>query len=59
MKKNQKSFHQQIKKKKFIEKSTEKSEISIQIAKVNRQKIEIMDQKIHNFQLTKIEKKKN
>ena len=40
----------------FIKKSTEKSELSIQIVKVSRQKIETMDQKIYNFQLSKIEK---
>ena len=42
----------------FIEKSTERSELSVQIAKVSGQKIETKDQKIHNFQLTKIEKKR-
>ena len=41
----------------FIKKLLEKSELSIQIAKVSRQEIKKMDQKIHNFQLTKIEKK--
>ena len=34
----------------FIEKSTEKSELSAQIAKVCRQKIETTDQKIHNWE---------
>ena len=43
---NQKGF--------FIKKSKKKSELSIQIAKVSRQKMEITDQKINNFQLTKI-----
>ena len=43
---NQKGF--------FIKKSKKKSELSIQIAKVSGQKIEITDQKINNFQLTKI-----
>ena len=38
----------------FIEKSTEKSELVVQIAIVSGQKIETTDQKIHNFQLTKI-----
>ena len=42
----------------FIEKSTEKSELLVQIAKVSGQKIETTDQKIHNFQLTKIGKKR-
>ena len=38
----------------FIKKSTEKSELLVQMAKVSRQKTDIMDQKTHNFQLTKI-----
>ena len=38
----------------FIQKSAEKSELLFQIAKVSRQKTETTDQKIHNFQLTKI-----
>ena len=42
----------------FIEKSTEKTELLVQIAKVSGQKIETTDQKIHNFQLTKIGKKR-
>ena len=42
----------------FIEKLTEKSELSVQTAKVSRQKTETTDQKIHNFQLTKIGKKR-
>ena len=37
----------------FIEKSTEKSELLVHIAKVSGQKIETTDQKIHNFQLKK------
>ena len=37
---------------------TKKSELSVQIVKVSGQKIETMDQKIHNFQLTKIGKKR-
>ena len=41
----------------FIEKSTEKSELAVQIAIVSRQNIETTDQKIHNFQLRKIGKK--
>ena len=41
----------------FIEKSTEKSELLVHGAKVCGQKIEAMDQKIRNFQLTKIGKK--
>ena len=41
----------------FIKKSTEKSELLVQIAKVSGQKIETTDQKIRNFQLTKIGKK--
>ena len=42
----------------FIEKSMEKSELLVQIAKVTGQKIETMDQKIHAFQLIKIVKKR-
>ena len=41
----------------FIAKSTEKSKLSVQIAKVSGQKIETTDQKIRNFQLTKIGEK--
>ena len=37
---------------------TEKSELLVQIAKISGQKIEATDQKIHNFQLTKIGKKR-
>ena len=37
----------------FIEKSAEKSELLVQTAKVSGQKIETMDQKIHNFQPAK------
>ena len=36
----------------------EKSKLSVQIAKVSGQKIETTDQKIRNFQLTKIGEKK-
>ena len=42
----------------FIEKLREKSELSVQIAKVSRQKIETTDQKIHKVQLTTIGKKR-
>ena len=56
-KKNLKLFWQQIKKK-FIKKSAEKSELLVQIAKVSGRKIETTDQRIHNFQLTKIGEKK-
>ena len=42
----------------FIEKLTEKSELSVQIAKVRAKKIETIDQKVHNFQLMKTGKKK-
>ena len=49
MAKNQKRF--------FVEKLMEKGQLLVQIAKVRGQKIETMDQKIHNFQLTKIGKK--
>ena len=42
----------------FIEKLTEKSELLVQIIKVSGQKIKTTDQKIHNFQLTKIGEKK-
>ena len=38
----------------FIKKSTEKSELLVQMAKVSGQKTDITDQKTHNFQLTKI-----
>ena len=48
--KNQKRF--------FVEKLMEKGELLVQIAKARGQKIETMDQKIHNFQLTKIRKKR-
>ena len=37
---------------------TEKSELLVQIVKVSRQKIETTNQKIHNFQLTKIGKER-
>ena len=37
---------------------TEKSELSVQIAKVSRKMIETTDQKEHNFQLTKIGEKR-
>ena len=36
---------------------TEKSELSVQIAKVRAKKIETIDQKLHNFQLMKTGKK--
>ena len=42
----------------IIQKSTEKSELSVQIAKVSRQNIETADQKIHNFHFTTIGKKR-
>ena len=42
----------------FIKKLTEKSELSVQIAKVSGKKIETNDQKVYNFQLTKIWKKR-
>ena len=51
-KKEKNLLRQQVKKKFFIEKSTEKSELSVQLAKVSGHKIETTDQKIHNFQLT-------
>ena len=41
----------------FTEKLTEKSELSVQIAKVRAKKIETIDQKLHNFQLMKTGKK--
>ena len=37
---------------------TGKSELSVQIAKVSRKMVETTDQKEHNFQLTKIGKKR-
>ena len=42
----------------FIEKSAEKSELLVQIAKVREKKTETTDQKMHNFQLTKIGEKR-
>ena len=42
----------------FIKKLTKKSELLVQIAKVSAKNIETMDQKVHNFQLTKIGKKR-
>ena len=42
----------------FIEKLTEKSELSVHIAKVRAKKMETIDQKVHNFQLMKTGKKK-
>ena len=42
----------------FIKKSTEKSELSVQIAKVSGKKTETMNQKVHHFKLTKIWKKR-
>ena len=42
----------------FIEKSTKKSELSVQIIKVNGKKIETKDQKVQNFKLTKIGEKR-
>ena len=42
----------------FIKKSTEKSELLVQIAKVSGQKMETTDQKIHNCQLTEIGEKR-
>ena len=47
---NQKTF--------IIKKLTEKSKLSVQIAKVSRQKTETTDQKIHNFQLRKTGEKR-
>ena len=42
----------------FIEKSTKKSELSVQIIKVNGKKIETKDQKVQSFKLTKIGEKR-
>ena len=42
----------------FIKKLMEKSELSVQIAKLSEKKIETTDQKVHNFQLTKFGKKR-
>ena len=42
----------------FIKKLPKKSELSVQIVKVTGRKIETTDQKIHNLQPTKIEKKR-
>ena len=42
----------------FIKKSTEKSELLAQIAKFSKKKVETTEQKVHNFQLMKIGKKK-
>ena len=44
-------------KKFFIEKLTEKSELLVQIAKASEKNVETTDQKVHNFQLTRIRKK--
>ena len=41
----------------FIEKLTEKSELLVQIAKASEKNVETTDQKVHNFQLTRIRKK--
>ena len=45
-------------KKKIYQKIDGKSELLVQIAKVSGQKIQTMDQKIHNFQLTKTGEKR-
>ena len=42
----------------FIEKLMEKSKLLVQISTVSRKKIETTDQKVHNFQLTKIVKQR-
>ena len=42
----------------FMKKSTEKSELLVQIEKVSREKIKKTDQNEHNFWLTKIGKKR-
>ena len=42
----------------FIKKLMEKSELSVQIAKLSEKKIETTDQKVHNFQLTKFGKRR-
>ena len=42
----------------FIEKLMEKSKLLVQISTVSRKKIEATDQKVHNFQLTKIVKQR-
>ena len=47
-----------IQKRFFIKNSTEKNELLVQIAKVSRKKNETTDHKVHNFQLTKIGKKR-
>ena len=42
----------------FIDKSVERSELLLQIAKVSGKPIEIIDKKLHNIQLTKIGRKR-
>ena len=42
----------------FIKKLTEKSELLVQITKVSGKKIKTTEQKVHNFQLKKIGEKR-
>ena len=42
----------------FIEKTTEKDILSLQITKFSRKEIQTTDTKVHNFQITKIGKKR-
>ena len=42
----------------FIEKNNEKDSLLLQITKVNRKEIQTTNNKVHNFQITKIGKKR-
>ena len=42
----------------FIEKATKKDSLLLQIDKVSRKEIQTIDSKVHNFQITKISKKR-
>ena len=42
----------------FIEKTTEKDSLSLQITKVSRKEIQTTDNMVHNFQIAKIGKKR-
>ena len=43
----------------FIEKATKKDSLLLQIDKVSRKEIQTTDNKVHNFQITKISKRGN
>ena len=42
----------------FVGKTTEKDSLSLQISEANGKEIQITDNKVHNFQITKIGKKR-